>query len=108
MAKSAWKIWRRDAYEKIQRTGEDLTTLEINTILKKTMTGAKSSDQDGFALYQLAGIYAVELVAMGEKYQILLGNNPEKNLPNGTFNLFRRKTIFSGGGIFSFRGLGRD
>lgn len=103
MAKAAWKIWRRDAYEKIQRTGEDLTTLEINTIIKKTMTGAKSSDMDGYALYQLAGIYAVELVALGEKYQKFLGNYPEKNLPNGTENLFRRKTIFSGGGIFSFR-----
>lgn len=60
--------------ERVYRTADDLTTMEINTIVKNTMTGMKTSDKDSIALYELAGIYAIELERIGNHYEEIYGD----------------------------------
>ncbi len=97
--------------EKVIRTAEDLTTLEINTIMKRSMTGGKQPDDDKEALYRLAGIYSNELERLGNNYAKCLSEECEfherviKTMPEES-NLFRRVSIFKGGGVFSFREIG--
>jgi hypothetical protein len=97
--------------EKVIRTAEDLTTLEINTIVKRSMTGGKQPDDDKEALYKLAGIYSSELERLGNRYAKCLSEESEfykkvvKTMPEEA-NLFRRVSIFKGGGVFSFREIG--
>lgn len=97
--------------EKVIRTAEDLTTLEINTIVKRSMTGGKQPDDDKEALYKLAGIYSSELERLGNRYAKCLSEESEfyqkvvKTMSDEA-NLFRRVSIFKGGGVFSFREIG--
>jgi len=97
--------------EKVIRTAEDLTTLEINTIVKRSMTGGKQPDDDKEALYKLAGIYTMELERLGNDYIKFLSvdsdfhTNVVRSMPDEE-NLFRRVSIFKGGGVFSFREIG--
>ncbi len=93
-----------DFWAKLGHTTQGLTTLEINTIIKSNMNGNKVSDNNRNALYQLAGIYAVELDNLGDKYKKLLPeDHPLKQYPK---NIFRRHRNFMGGGVFSFREIG--
>lgn len=84
--------------EKVIRTAEDLTTLEINTIVKRSMTGGKQPDDDKEALYKLAGIYSSELERLGNRYAKCLSEESEfyqkvvKTMSDEA-NLFRRVSI---------------
>ncbi|MCT4647782.1 MAG: hypothetical protein N4A74_22535, partial [Carboxylicivirga sp.] len=53
---------RNNTWERIKRTSSDLTTLEINTIVKTDMNCLKPTDNDRLALYQLASKYHTKLV----------------------------------------------
>lgn len=91
-----------ELFQRIKKTGEDLTTLEINTIVKHGVVATSPPGNNRLALYYLAGKYAVELERLGNKYNKVA--EPAVQCPAGT-NLFRKESIFCGGGIFSFREL---
>lgn len=100
------KMWKsRDFYERIRKTGEDLTTLEINTIIKPEMTATTPPSNNRLALYQLAGTYAAGLDKLGRKYEDFAAKGNRKELIPIEGNLFRVRKVFEGGGIFSFREL---
>lgn len=98
---------RNNFFEKIKRTAEDLTTLEVNTIVKSEMQCSKPTDNDRLALYQLAGKYSEKLIALGEKYQKLAEQNElaDEHKPERDHNYFRGEAVFESGGVFSFREL---
>ncbi|MEL6537167.1 MAG: hypothetical protein AAFQ98_17230 [Bacteroidota bacterium] len=93
----------------IQRTFEDLTSLEVNTIIKPTIDSGKVDDRDFLLLYQLAGVYYAKITELGKRYERLLPadfSEPDLRLPGiRENNFFIRNHIFEAGGIFSFREL---
>ncbi len=95
-------------WDKIKYTGEDLTTLEINTILKSDMVCVKMSDNNLLALYQLTKTYHLKIVELGDKYNGLLPESVKKcgdNWRDGQYNLFRGKMLFQLSGDKSFKEL---
>lgn len=90
-------------FESIRRTAEDLTTLEINTIIKDEMNCVKPTDNNRLALYQLAKRYSSQLSHLGDKYYHLLASE-EMKAEFEAGKLFN-KGSFKGGGIFTFREL---
>ncbi len=102
MAKMAKGI----SFDRMKKTGEDLSTLEINTIVKSEMFATKPSEKNKTALYDLAGKYAVELERLGKKYSNLINPDLKEEvlLPaSDDQNLFRQTKYFRGAGIFAFR-----
>ncbi len=90
-------------FESIRRTAEDLTTLEINTIIKDDMSCVKPTDNNRLALYQLAKRYNLQLDELGEKYyKVLIHDDMRQEFEDS--HRFQ-KGYFRGGGIFTFREL---
>lgn len=103
-------------FEHIRRTADDLTTLEINTIIKDDMTCFNPPADDRMVLYMLGKAYHYKIKEFGAKYFLAITNNDfsekvkneclmEVNGKTIGLNLFRGKIEFAGGGIFSFREL---
>lgn len=92
-------------FEKLKMTGEDLTTLEINTIIKDQMSATSPPANNRIALYELAGQYAEGIERLGRKYEECLSRNDHSDVLRGGTNLFRHEKLFEGGGVFSFREL---
>jgi hypothetical protein len=95
-------------WEKIKHTAEDVSTLEINTILKSDMVCVKMSDNNLIALYQLTKTYHLKIVELGNKYKELLpasiSHCGDMKIEKG-HNLFRGKPKFIMAGDKSFREL---
>ncbi|HAA10934.1 MAG TPA: hypothetical protein DCE41_04220, partial [Cytophagales bacterium] len=94
----------------IQRTFEDLTSLEVNTIIKTTINSGKVDDRDFLMLYQLAGAYYAKITELGKKYERLIPadfSEPDLKIQRiRDNNFFMREHLFVTGGVFSFRELG--
>ncbi|MCT4588120.1 MAG: hypothetical protein N4A71_09890 [Carboxylicivirga sp.] len=112
---------RNNTWERIKRTSSDLTTLEINTIVKTDMNCLKPTDNDRLALYQLASKYHTKLVNLGSEYYNSITSadfltkqkesfDAEKEAKGGEISqsvnveshLFRRVPHYVQGGIVSF------
>lgn len=103
-------------FEHIRRTADDLTTLEINTIIKDDMTCFNPPDDDRLVLYMLGKTYHYKISEFGVKYFLAITSKEfsekvkneclmELDGNKTGLNLFRGKIEFAGGGIFSFREL---
>lgn len=103
-------------FDHIRRTADDLTALEINTIIKEDMTCFKPPDNDRMVLYMLGKTYHYKIKELGALYaQAIIDPELSDTVKKECFleldgsalelNLFRRNIEFAGGGIFSFREL---
>jgi len=97
-------------WPKIKKTAEDISTLEINTILKSDMVCVKMSDNNILALYQLAKTYNGKITELGNSYQEAIIDNEKKNriiAENNGNNYFRGKPEYQLAGSASFKELNR-
>ena len=100
MAKNLWS--------KIKNTANDLTTLEINTIIKSDMVCLKMPENDLLALYRISKTYHSKLVELGNKYWDEIAGkqlNDELLIRNDDQNFFRGEEKFKLAGFDSFREL---
>ncbi len=95
-------------WEKIKHSTEDVSTLEINTILKSDMVCVKMPDNNLLALYQLSKTYHLKIMDLGVKYRGLLPTTishcGDMKIEDG-YNLFRGKPKFIMAGDKSFKEL---
>ncbi len=82
---------------KIKAVLDDLTHLEINTIVKTDMTGAKPPKDEWLLLYGIIKRYHVKLTAFGEKYKAIF---PEEEQLSQKY--FRGPEVKKGVGWESF------
>lgn len=85
--------------DKLQKGLYDLTHLEINTIVKSNMTASKITNSPRRLLYELAKVYHLELVNLGNKYSSYYKDYSNKN------ELFREEIKYKGSGYNSFKEL---
>jgi len=95
-------------WEKIKHSTEDVSTLEINTILKSDMVCVKMPDNNLLALYLLSKTYHLKIMDLGVKYRGLLpatiSHCGDMKIDDGN-NLFRGKPDFQLAGVKSFKEL---
>lgn len=95
-----------DLFQHMKNTGQDLTTLEINTIIKPEMMATTPPGSNRLALYELARSYSECLEKLGSEYLQLAVSSGVPVDAGPDVNLFRKQKLFEGGGVFSFRELG--
>jgi hypothetical protein len=86
----------------IQRIARDLLSLEVNTIVKSTMTAAKTPESLRETLHQIAKEYRKELRETVLVYQMFEEYAPE---PEGEDSLVPPEMIWKFSGIYSFKEL---
>lgn len=97
-------------WPKIKHTAEDVSTLEINTILKSDMVCVKISDNDMLALYELAKTYNSKLIDLGNEYLKAFQDAGETTGDvevDEDHNFFRGRPIYQLAGPLSFKELSK-
>ena len=97
-----------DFWKKIENTAKDVSTLEINTILKSDMVCVKMPENDLLALYEIAKTYNSKLEELGNAYWEIVVNNKDEiyfSDYNKEFNFFRGEKIYQQAGYESFKEL---